>query len=70
MQAICDALDWAESIPDQPKIIIASTIKGKGVSFTEDQAAFHNGVMSPEQYELALAELEARRDALVGKEIA
>lgn len=70
MQAICDALDWAETIPDQPKVIIASTIKGKGVSFAEDQAIFHNGVMSPEQFELALAELEAQREALAGKEIA
>ena len=67
MQAICDALDWAESIPDQPTVIIANTVKGKGVSFIEDQAAFHNGAMSPEQYELALAELEAQRDALAGR---
>jgi transketolase len=52
---------------DQPTMIIAHTIKGKGVSFTEDQAAFHNGVMSPEQYELALAELEAQRDALAAE---
>jgi len=64
MGEVCDALDWAGSITDQPQIIIAHTIKGKGVSFTEDQAAFHNGVMSPEQFEQALVELEAQRAAL------
>jgi transketolase len=54
--AICDALDWAESIPDQPKIIIAHTVKGKGVSAFENQAAFHNAVMSPSSSSWPLAE--------------
>jgi transketolase len=61
--AICDALDWAESIPDQPKIIIAHTVKGKGVSVFENQAAFHNAAITPEQFELALAELDEKRAA-------
>jgi transketolase len=63
MQAICDALDWAEGIPDQPKIIIARTVKGKGVSAFENQAAFHNSAITPEQFELALAELDEKRIA-------
>jgi transketolase len=62
--AVCDALDWASGIADQPQIIIAHTVKGKGVSFTEDQVSFHNGVMTPEQFEQALAELEAVRRTL------
>jgi transketolase len=63
MQAICDALDWAEGISDQPTIVIASTIKGKGVSAFENQAAFHNAAITPEQFELALAELDEKRNA-------
>jgi transketolase len=62
--AVCDALDWASGVGDQPQIIIANTVKGQGVSFTANQAAFHNASLTPEQYELALTELEAVRDAL------
>jgi transketolase len=35
------------------------TVKGKGVSFIENQAAFHNGIVTDEQYIKAVAELEA-----------
>jgi len=40
-------------------LIVADTIKGKGVSFAENTAAFHNGIMSQEQYNQALTEIEA-----------
>lgn len=40
-----------------PRIVIAKTIKGKGVSFMENQIAWHYLPMSPEQYRLALMEL-------------
>lgn len=63
MTAICDALDWATSGGARPSIIIANTVKGKGISFAEGNAAFHNAVMTPEQFGLALAELSARRAA-------
>jgi transketolase len=62
--AVCEALDWASGIADRPQIIIAATVKGKGVSFAENQAAFHNASITPEQFELALAELEAKRATL------
>ena len=42
---------------DRPKAVIANTIKGKGVSFMEDTAAFHHGLPSGDQIELARAEL-------------
>jgi transketolase len=42
----------------KPTLIIANTIKGKGVSFMEDQKKWHHGVPSEEQYKLAIEELD------------
>ena len=58
MGAICDALDWAEGLGDRPSVIIANTVKGKGVSFMGGEAGFHNAAISEQQCHLALAELE------------
>jgi transketolase len=60
MAAICRALDWATE-QEGPSIIIANTVKGKGISFAENNAVFHNSVMSSEQFDKALAELAAQR---------
>jgi transketolase len=57
MQEIIESLDKADSVTGKPVIIIANTIKGCGISFAENVVAFHNGAMTPEQYELALQEL-------------
>jgi transketolase len=54
---IIKALDDAEKISGKPKILIASTIKGKGVSFAENVAAFHNGELTVEQFEKVCKEL-------------
>jgi transketolase len=54
---ICDAFDKADEIKDKPVMIIANTIKGKGISFAENNASFHNGSMTQEQYLKALEEL-------------
>ncbi|MEO8173147.1 MAG: transketolase [Sediminibacterium sp.] len=40
----------------KPTIIIANTIKGKGVSFMEGKKEWHHSRLSPEQYEIAIAE--------------
>ena len=48
----------ARTYPDLPAIN-AHTIKGKGFSFAENQAAFHNGPMTQAQYELGLEEADA-----------
>ena len=54
MVEICNALDIADTVTGKPVVIIADTIKGKGVSFAEGNAAFHNAVgMTSEQYEMA-----------------
>ena len=42
----------------QPTVVIAKTVKGKGVSFMENQAGWHGVAPSAEQCEQALAELE------------
>jgi transketolase len=59
LSAICRALDWADEQREQPSMIIANTVKGKGVSFVEGQAGFHNAPMDEEQFERAVDELEA-----------
>ena len=51
------ALDMAKDTVDNPTMIIAKTIKGKGVSFMENQASWHGSAPSEEQLEQALSEL-------------
>lgn len=51
------ALDMARSTVDKPTMIVAKTIKGKGVSFMEDQAGWHGKAPNDEELERALAEL-------------
>lgn len=60
MREVVDALDWATEPRQQPAMIIAHTVKGKGVSFFEGQAKFHNAQITDEQLAAALAELTAK----------
>ncbi len=54
---ICDAFVVARQTVI-PTVIIAHTVKGKGISFVEDCREWHHGVLSKTQYELAMSELE------------
>ena len=56
---IIKALDEADGIKGKPTVIIAHTIKGKGISFAENVAGFHNGAMTKAQYAQALRKLTA-----------
>jgi len=56
--AILDVLDEAVAFKGGPTVIVADTVKGKGVSFAENTAAFHNGAMNQAQYDMALAEIK------------
>jgi transketolase len=56
--AILDVLDEAAAKKGAPTVIVADTIKGKGVSFAENSAAFHNAALTQEQYDQALDEIE------------
>ena len=53
-----EAYGQAAVYKGKPTAVIANTIKGKGVSFMEGQASWHHGVMTEEQYQQAVKELE------------
>jgi len=55
---LIDAFDQAKKIKGQPTVIIAHTIKGKGVSFMENNPDFHGKAPNAEEVKLALKELE------------
>ncbi len=55
---IIEACEEAKAHKGQPSMIVAETIKGKGVSFMENNPDFHGKAPSPEQAEQALKELE------------
>ncbi len=55
---LIDAFDQAKLVKGQPSVIIAHTIKGKGVSFMENNPDFHGKAPDAEQVEIALRELD------------
>ncbi len=58
MTQILSAFREAESIKGMPTVIVARTIKGKGVSFMENNVGFHGKAPTGEEVEKALKELE------------
>ncbi len=54
-----EALAWARDVRGKPAVVIFETTKGKGVSFMENNPAFHGAPPSDEQYAQAMAELGA-----------
>ena len=61
IEQIYNAIEQAKNNnSDKPVAIIANTIKGKGVSFMEDTAAWHGKAPNDEQFEKALTELNAQ----------
>jgi transketolase len=63
MEEILDALDEADAFDEGPTMIVAHTLKGKGVSWMELNADWHGKAPSPEQGEIAIAELSGQIDA-------
>ncbi len=59
MRQILEALDAADDIHGKPAVVIAHTTKGKGVSFMEDDCAWHGRAPTAEQCDLAMCELGA-----------
>jgi transketolase len=57
MGQILDAFDQARTVADRPTAIVANTVKGKGVSFMENNPGFHGVAPTPDEVEQALAEL-------------
>ena len=56
----------AEQTKGQPTMILAKTVKGKGVSFMENNAGWHGKAPNDEQWAQAKAELEAKIKELEG----
>ena len=64
VEALCDTIDKGNAAPDgRPVMILADTVKGKGISFMEGQNAWHGKAIDDTDYERAAAEL---RGALSG----
>ena len=55
---LLDAYELAKKMKGKPTAVIAHTVKGRGVSFMENQKGWHHGVMSEEQYAQAVKEIE------------
>lgn len=58
MEQVVKALNEAVTIKDKPIAIISNTVKGKGVSFMENNPKWHSGAISDEEYEIAMKDLE------------
>lgn len=58
-EAIAEAIDWARTSTDKPTVIVAKTVKGKGVSFMENVAGWHGVAPNAEQAAQALSEIRA-----------
>lgn len=54
------AINEADTVKGKPTVIIAKTVKGKGVSFMENSVGWHGVAPNDEQYEQAMAELNAQ----------
>ena len=61
------AFKEAKTVKGQPTAIIAKTVKGKGVSFMENQVGWHGKAPSDEEYKIAMEELEKAGEALCQK---
>jgi transketolase len=61
LAALIDKLKSVQAITDRPSILIAHTIKGKGVSFVEADYTFHGRALTPEQAVRAREEINATR---------
>ena len=59
-QAIEAAFEQARAVKRQPTVLLARTVKGRGVSFMENNAGWHGKAPNAEQYEQAKAELSAQ----------
>ena len=61
------AFKEAKTVKGQPTAIIAKTVKGKGVSFMENQVGWHGKAPNGEEYKIAMEELEKAGEALCQK---
>lgn len=67
MDQIADAFKEARNTKGMPTAIIAHTVKGKGVSFMENQVGWHGKAPNDEEYEVAMEDLRKEGEALCQK---
>ena len=60
------AFEKAKTVKGKPAVIIAKTVKGKGVSYMENQVGWHGKAPNADEYKLALEELNAQLKVLEG----
>lgn len=58
MEQVVKALYEAYQVCDKPIAIICNTVKGKGISYMENNPKWHNGQISDEEYKIAMQDLE------------
>lgn len=59
IEQIVEGIEKAIAVKGKPSVIILDTIKGKGFSFAEGNAAYHNGILTEETYAQAIKDLDA-----------
>ncbi|MBE6625548.1 MAG: transketolase [Ruminococcaceae bacterium] len=64
IEQILGALDSAKTVKGRPTAIVARTVKGKGVSYMENEAGWHGKAPNDAEYEIAMAELTAYKASL------
>lgn len=57
-EALQRAYEDAKNVKDKPTLVLAHTVKGKGVSYMENNKVWHHGTMSKERYECAIKDIE------------
>ena len=67
MDQLRAAFEEAKNVKGMPTAIIMKTVKGKGVSFMENQVGWHGKAPNDEEYEIAMADLEKAGEALCQK---
>lgn len=65
MEEVVNALNEAHNVKGQPVAIISNTIKGKGVSFMENNPKWHSGALSDEEYKIAMEDLEKAKEEIL-----
>ena len=61
IESLIDSINNAKKEKNKPSIIIANTVKGKGISFMENDTWWHAGTLTDKQFKKCLPELEELR---------
>lgn len=67
VEKLRNAVEEAKNTKGKPTVIIAKSVKGKGVSYMENNAAWHGAAPGSEEFEQAMRELDAKIEELGGK---